>query len=245
MIRRSARPASTKQAVARAIAASAAVYAWGVRPRLLRWGATDDEVRRPYPGQRSRSGRHPRCDDGRHHRRPGRASVALARADGDRPRGLVQLGPPRQLRTSERRPASSRVAADPRRRPYGGQPGRQRVVGGRGARAEAFPRAAHVRRSSRAAVRSPRRAATSLHGLDLGIPARRVAGGPHPARGQRLLDAKAAVAPATAESRHAGAFALGHADETVREPQAPCRRSPTRQRTAEQSRGQRKRDEPS
>ena len=25
-------------------------YAVGVRPRMLRWGATDDEVRRPYPG---------------------------------------------------------------------------------------------------------------------------------------------------------------------------------------------------
>jgi hypothetical protein len=25
-------------------------YALGVRPRLLRWGATDEEVRRPYPG---------------------------------------------------------------------------------------------------------------------------------------------------------------------------------------------------
>jgi hypothetical protein len=25
-------------------------YAFGVRPRMLRWGATDDEVRRPYPG---------------------------------------------------------------------------------------------------------------------------------------------------------------------------------------------------
>ncbi len=25
-------------------------YAFGVRPRLLRWGATDEEVRRPYPG---------------------------------------------------------------------------------------------------------------------------------------------------------------------------------------------------
>jgi len=29
---------------------SAGIYALGVRPRLLRWGATDDEVRRPYPG---------------------------------------------------------------------------------------------------------------------------------------------------------------------------------------------------
>lgn len=26
------------------------VYAFGVRPRLVRWGATDDEVQRPYPG---------------------------------------------------------------------------------------------------------------------------------------------------------------------------------------------------
>lgn len=25
-------------------------YVFGVRPRMLRWGATDDEVRRPYPG---------------------------------------------------------------------------------------------------------------------------------------------------------------------------------------------------
>jgi len=25
-------------------------YAVGIRPRMLRWGATDDEVRRPYPG---------------------------------------------------------------------------------------------------------------------------------------------------------------------------------------------------
>lgn len=26
------------------------VYAFGVRPRLVRWGATDEEVERPYPG---------------------------------------------------------------------------------------------------------------------------------------------------------------------------------------------------
>ena len=26
------------------------VYAFAVRPRLLRWGATDEEVKRPYPG---------------------------------------------------------------------------------------------------------------------------------------------------------------------------------------------------
>jgi hypothetical protein len=26
-------------------------YVFGVRPRLLRWGETDDEARRPYPGE--------------------------------------------------------------------------------------------------------------------------------------------------------------------------------------------------
>jgi proline iminopeptidase len=32
------------------LAVSAAVYALAVRPRLLRWGALDEEVRQPYPG---------------------------------------------------------------------------------------------------------------------------------------------------------------------------------------------------
>jgi hypothetical protein len=32
------------------LALSAGVYVLGVRPRLLRWGATKDEVRRPFPG---------------------------------------------------------------------------------------------------------------------------------------------------------------------------------------------------
>ncbi|HLI50848.1 MAG TPA: hypothetical protein VKU87_03575, partial [Thermomicrobiaceae bacterium] len=29
---------------------NAAIYALVLRPRLLRWGATDEEVRKPYPG---------------------------------------------------------------------------------------------------------------------------------------------------------------------------------------------------
>ncbi len=32
------------------VLAAAAGYMLALRPRLLRWGATDDEVRRPYPG---------------------------------------------------------------------------------------------------------------------------------------------------------------------------------------------------
>ena len=32
------------------LAVAAGVYALAVRPRLLRWGALDEEVRQPYPG---------------------------------------------------------------------------------------------------------------------------------------------------------------------------------------------------
>lgn len=32
------------------LAIALVAYAFGVRPRLVRWGATDDEVKRPYPG---------------------------------------------------------------------------------------------------------------------------------------------------------------------------------------------------
>jgi len=33
-----------------AVIALSIIYAFGVRPRLVRWGATDAEVKRPYPG---------------------------------------------------------------------------------------------------------------------------------------------------------------------------------------------------
>jgi hypothetical protein len=36
--------------VGAAVVALLGVYAFGVRPRLVRWGATDLEVKRPYPG---------------------------------------------------------------------------------------------------------------------------------------------------------------------------------------------------
>ena len=29
---------------------AAGIYNYGIRPRMLRWGATDEEVARPYPG---------------------------------------------------------------------------------------------------------------------------------------------------------------------------------------------------
>lgn len=40
----------TMRTLASLLCLSGGIYALGVRPRLLRWGATDDEVRRPYPG---------------------------------------------------------------------------------------------------------------------------------------------------------------------------------------------------
>jgi hypothetical protein len=36
--------------LAAVLALSAGAYALALRPRMLRWGATDDELRRPYPG---------------------------------------------------------------------------------------------------------------------------------------------------------------------------------------------------
>ena len=36
--------------LAASVSLAVGAYALAVRPRLLRWGATDDEARRPYPG---------------------------------------------------------------------------------------------------------------------------------------------------------------------------------------------------
>src|SRR5688572_11436592 len=44
------RPGMTRIPRIAAAAALAATYGLAVRPRLLRWGATDPEVRRPFPG---------------------------------------------------------------------------------------------------------------------------------------------------------------------------------------------------
>ena len=40
----------TRRTVA-GMAAAAFLYGWWVRPRLMRWGATDEEVAAPYPGE--------------------------------------------------------------------------------------------------------------------------------------------------------------------------------------------------
>ena len=78
-----------------AVAGFTAGYLALVRPRLLRWGATVDEVAGTLPGGRVDSGQHPKRDHGGDHRCAPFARVALAGADGNGSRRLVQLGPSR------------------------------------------------------------------------------------------------------------------------------------------------------
>ena len=48
-----------------ALAATIGIYAAVVRPRLLRWGTTDAELRAPYPGAGLIPEGTPQRDDGR------------------------------------------------------------------------------------------------------------------------------------------------------------------------------------
>jgi len=41
---------TTARRVVAAVALSVVGYTLAVRPRMLRWGASDEEVREPYPG---------------------------------------------------------------------------------------------------------------------------------------------------------------------------------------------------
>lgn len=185
-----------------AVAAATGVYATVVRPRLLRWGATDDELRGPYPGRDL-------IPDGI------RSATMAATINAPPERvwpWLVQMGTDRAGWYSwDRLDNFGRRSADRLHAEW-----QQIRVGDRLA---AKPDGSESRR-----------AAASLHGLHLGIPARGAAGAPHPARGERLLGDEAAVAPADHELRRAGTLALGHANQTVREPQAPCRTPPDPER---------------
>ena len=119
----------------------------------LRWcGRTTPEPLRRDPGGVAHalpgSGPHPRSlytdDDGDDHRCRAGRGLAVARPDGLRPRGLLQLGPARQRRGAQR-------GADP-----------SRVAGPRAGRAHRFDsrRALLVRRRrarARANARAPRR----------------------------------------------------------------------------------------
>lgn len=72
-----------------ALAAVVAAYAVVVRPRMLRSGATDAEVGGPVSRRGSGARQPSRGDNGRDDRRPAQSGVAVAGADGARPRRLV------------------------------------------------------------------------------------------------------------------------------------------------------------
>ena len=80
---------------------AAVVYGAWVRPRLMRWGATDEEVAGPYPGADLVPDGERGRDDGRHDRRAAGSGLAVARPDGRGSWGVVLLGPPGQRRSPE------------------------------------------------------------------------------------------------------------------------------------------------
>jgi len=84
---------------------SAGVYALAVRPHMLRWGASDGEVRGPYPGDDLISRWVTRSDRGRNDRRRTIAAVAVAYPDGLRSGRLAKTDDATALSTG--RPQSS------------------------------------------------------------------------------------------------------------------------------------------
>src|SRR5512142_408080 len=97
-----------------AVTAAVAYWAW-VRPRLARWGATDEELTGAISRRRAGPRRQEVRGDGRHDRRAAGSGLAVAGPDGLGPWGLVLLGPPRQRRPPQR-PGSPPGVARPRRR---------------------------------------------------------------------------------------------------------------------------------
>ncbi len=102
---------------------AAVAYDRLVRPRLLHWGATDEEVAAPLPRCRPGPGREAGRDHGRHHRRATGPGLAVARAVGRGPGRLVLVGPPGQRRSPQRPGGAPGVAAPrPRATPCGTGP---------------------------------------------------------------------------------------------------------------------------
>jgi hypothetical protein len=198
-------------------------YALAVRPRLLRWGATDEDVRRAFPGADLIPG--------------ATRSVTMAVTIDAPPSRvwpwLVQMGVDRagwyswdrlddfKRRSAERiHPEWQAIAVGDRMaaKPDGSEWWDVAAL---------EPERLLVLRMSLdlrgRPVRPDGSAATLLHRLDLGLPARGAAGAPHAARGQRRLVAAAALASAGHDRRLPGAVALDHAEPPVREPQAAGR----------------------
>jgi hypothetical protein len=201
----------------------AGVYALVVRPRLLRWGASDEEVRQPYPGADLVAG--------------GRRGATMAVTIDAPPSRvwpwLVQMGCDRAgwyswdrldnagLASAERihpewqtRTVGDRLASTPSGRAWfvvaALEP--ERFLGLRALldwRGQPFDPA------------GPR--ATLLCRRPVGLPADGVARGAHPAGGQRLRGRPAAAPTGARGPCLLGTGALGHADAPVCEPEAAGR----------------------
>ena len=192
------------------VLALGSVYALLVRPRLLRWGASDDELDVTVPGRWSRARRRAHRHDGGDHRRAAEQSVALARADGHRPGRLVQLGPAGQLRPSQRGPDPSRVAKIDLGDRFTGKPDGSQSWQVAAVEPERFL-ALRMSPTCGADSSTLRAAAAPVHGLDVGFPPHRAAGTADATPRQRVLGVAAALAAAPRERRRPGAGALGDA----------------------------------
>ncbi len=202
------------------LAGLAAAYALAVRPRLVRWGATDAEVDGPYPGADLIPG--------------GERSATMAVTIDAPPSAvwpwLVQMGTDRAGWYSwDRLDNWGRASAGRVHPEWQGIALGDRMAGTRDGSQSWEVAALEPERflGLRMSLdlrgrpfdpRGPRPA--PLHRLAVGLPAGGAPRGPHPPGRERLLGPAAALVAAGPERPGAGTLALGHADPAVRQPAA-------------------------
>ena len=175
--------------IAAVAAAAAVVYGSWIRPRLMRWGATDEEVAGPYPGADL-------VPDGERGATmavtidapPDQVWPWLVQMGGDRGgwyswdhldnagRPSARQSPPGVARP---RPRRLREVLDTQPRPRG-------RLGGCSAGTESIPGTAWIERSARPQPRPEAATATGLHRRPMGLPVERVAWRAHTSRHRRL-----------------------------------------------------------
>ena len=179
---------------------------------------------RPVPWRRSDPRWLAQRDHGGHARRPTRPRLAVAGADGGRSRRLVQLGPSRQLGSSQRYAHPPGVASDQGRR----HACRPCPTGASGGKSQRWSRSISWVCACQLDLRGrpfdpngtrPRYYTDSLWAFLL----EELPGNQHAAGGQRLLGIPAALAAADHERALPGSAALDHANAAIREPEAPRR----------------------
>ena len=180
---------TTARRAVTAVALSALGYALAVRPRMLRWGASDEEVRRPYPGaDLVQGGRRGATMAITIDAPPSRVWPWLVQMGCDRagwyPGTASTMGDP-ECPAHPARVADAVGGRSPRLDPE--WPG---VVRGCGIGACAFPRLACVTRLARPTFRSGRASPGRLRGCPVGLLAEGVALGAHTSDRQRTLSSR-------------------------------------------------------